>query len=186
MNILDIILSIFLVVLLFHGLKKGFINSIISLFSLFIIVILIAKTGHIIKGVLIVRFGFSELIAVICSYILITLAIILIAKITLKISQMIIEFLHLKWLDRILGAFFGVFNGALIIAILLLLLNLLPFEEQIRDFTSSSKIAVNIRYITDKIELKYPGLKEKVQDIGKDIDKNTEMIEKLIKDKTTK
>ena len=186
MNILDIIFGIFLLVLLFHGLMKGFIQSIISLLSLFIIVLLIAKTGHIVKGMLILELGFSELLAVICSYILITLAIILIAKITLKILQMIIEFFRLKWLDRILGAFFGVFNGVLIIAILLLLLNLLPFEEQIRDFTSSSKIAVNIRYVTDKIELKYPGLKEKMQNVGKDIDKNTEMIEKLIKDKTTK
>lgn len=183
MNILDIILSIFLAVLLFYGLKKGFINSIISLFSLFIIVILIAKTGHIVKGVLIVRLGFSEFIAIAFSYILIALAIILIAKVTIEVLKMIIEFLHLKWLDRLLGALFGVFNGTLIIAIILLLLNLLPFEEHIRDFTSSSKITVNIRKVTDKIELKYPGLKEKMQNIGKDIDENTEKIEKLINDK---
>ncbi len=186
MNIIDIILGIFLLVLLFHGFIKGFVKSIISLASLVVIVLLIAKSGHIFKGMLIVKFGFSELIAIICSYILIALAIILIAKLTLKILQMIIEFLHLKWLDRLLGAFFGVFNGALIIAIILLLLNLLPFEEQICDFTSSSKITINIRNVTDKIELKYPGLKEKIQNVGKDIDENTEKIEKLIKDKTTK
>ncbi len=99
---------------------------------------------------------------------------------------MVIEFLHLKWLDRLLGAFFGVFNGTMIIAIVLLLLNLLPFEKQIRNFTSSSTIADNIRIATDKIEFKYPGLKEKIQSVGKDIDENTEKIEKLIKDKTTK
>ncbi|MDA3813398.1 MAG: CvpA family protein [Candidatus Cloacimonetes bacterium] len=186
MNILDIILGIFLVVLLFHGIKKGFINSIISLFSLFIIVILIAKTGHIVKGILIVKFGFSEFIAIAVSYILIAIAIILIAKMTIKILQMIIEFLHLKWLDRLLGALFGVFNGALIIAIILLLLNLLPFNEQIRDFTSSSKITENIRKVTDKIELKYPGLKEKMQNMEKDIDESTEKIEKLINDKIAK
>jgi len=147
MNILDIILGIFLLVLLVHGLMKGFIKSIVSLFSLFVIVLLIAKSGHLFKGMLMVRLGFSELFAIICSYILIALAIVLIAKLTIKILQMIIEFLHLKWLDRLLGALFGVFN------------------------------------VTDKIELKYPGLKEKMQNVGKNIDESTEKIEKLIKDK---
>ena len=186
MNILDIILGIFLLVLLFHGLIKGFIKSAISLISLIVIVLMIAKSGHIFKGMLMVRLGFSEIIAIICSYILIALAIVVIAKLTIKILQMIIEFLHLKWLDRLLGAFFGVFNGTLVIAIILLLLNLLPFEDHIRDFTSPSKIVVNIRNVTDKIELKYPGLREKIKSVGKDIDENTEIIEKLIKDKTTK
>ncbi len=186
MNILDIILGIFLVVLLVQGLLKGFIKSIISLLSLIVIVVLIAKMGHIFKGMLIVRFGLSELLAIIISYILIALAIFLIAKITFKILNMMIEFLHLKWLDKLLGAFFGIFNGAMIIAIILLLLNLLPFEKQIRNVTASSEIIVNIQKVTDKIELKYPGFKEKVQSLGKDIDKKSEEIEQLIDDKTSK
>jgi len=182
MNLLDIIISIFLLVLLFNGLRKGFIKSIISLLSLFVIVFIIAKSGHIFKGMLMVRFGFSEFIAIACSYILIALAIVIIAKVTIKILQMVIDFLRLKWLDKLLGAIFGVFNGTLIIAIILLLLNLLPFEKQIRNFTSTSTITTNIRYLTDKIELKYPGFKEKVQNVGKDLDEKTEEIEKKIKD----
>lgn len=182
MNVLDIVLGIFLLVLLFHGLQRGFIKSVIRLLSLFIIVIIIAKSGHIFKGMLMVRLGFSEFIAIACSYILIAITIVIIAKVTVKILQMVIDFLHLKWLDKLLGAFFGVLNGTLIIAIMLLLLNLLPFEKQIRDFTSTSTITSNILNLTDKIELKYPGLKKKVQNVGKDIDKKTEEIEKKIKD----
>ena len=174
MSTLDIILGIFLIVLLFHGLIKGFVKSIVSLASLVVIVLLIAKMGHIVKGFLIVRMGFSELIAVICSYILIALAIILIAKLTIMILKMIIEFLHLKWLDRILGAFFGIFNGVLIIAILLLLLNLFPLRKHIRDYTSTSIIATNILNVTDKIELEYPGLKEKVKGFGIGLEKSAE------------
>ena len=174
MNIIDIILGIFLLVLLFHGLIKGFVKSIISLASLVVIVLLIAKTGHIVKGMLILRFGFSELLAVIFSYILIAVAIVIIAKITIKILEMIIEFLHLKWLDRLLGAFFGVFNGILIIAILLLLLNLFPLRKHIRVYTSDSIIATNILNITDKIEIKHKGIREKVQDFGIGIEKRAE------------
>ncbi|MDP8267846.1 MAG: CvpA family protein [Candidatus Tenebribacter davisii] len=185
MNVLDIILGIFLLVLLFYGLKKGFINSIISLLSLIVIVLFIAKSGHIVKGLLIVKLGFSEFLAILCSYILIALAITLIAKITIKILHMIIEFLRLKWLDRVLGALFGVFNGTLIIAIILLLLNLLPFEKQITKFTSSSVIADNVRSITDKVELKYPGIKERIQSVGKDINEKTDELEKQVKDKIT-
>jgi uncharacterized membrane protein required for colicin V production len=186
MNIIDIILSIFLVALLFHGLIKGFVKSIIRLISLFLIILLIAKTGHIVKGMFMVKLGFSELVAVVCSYILITLSIILIAKLAIKILESILEFLQLKWLDRFLGALLGLFNGILILAIILMMLNLLPIKDRVKDYTSSSKIVVNIRNITDKIELKYPGLREKINSVGKDIDENTEIIEKLIKDKTTK
>ena len=174
MNILDIILGIFLLVLLFHGLIKGFVKSIISLAGLVVIVLLIAKTGHIVKGMLILRFGFSELLAVIFSYILIAIAIIIIAKITIKILEMIIEFLHLKWLDRLLGAFFGIFNGVLIIAIFLLLLNLFPLKKHIRVYTFDSIIVTNILNITDKIELKHKGIKEKVQDFGLGLEKKAE------------
>lgn len=182
MNALDIVLGIFLLILLFQGLRKGFVKSIVSLLSLIVIVLIIAKSGNIFKGMLMVRFGFSEFIAIACSYILIAATIVIIAKVTLKILQMVIDFLHLKWLDKILGALFGVVNGTMIIATIFLLLNLLPFEEQIRDFTSTSKISSNIRYLTDKIELKYPGLKKKVQNVGKDIDEKTEEIEKKIKE----
>ena len=98
MNILDIILGIFLLVLLIHGLIKGFIQSIISLLSLVVIVFLIAKTGHIFKGMLIIKLGFSELLAIVCSYILITLAIIIIAfyqaKFMDKCLQMSKKFTH--------------------------------------------------------------------------------------------
>lgn len=174
MNIIDIILGIFLLVLLFHGFIKGFVKSIISLASLVVIVLLIAKTGHIVKGMLILRFGFSELLAAIFSYILIAVAIIIIAKITIKILQMIIEFLHLKWLDRLLGAFFGIFNGVLIIAIFLLLLNLFPLRKHIRVYTSDSIITTNILNVTDKIEIKHKGIKEKVKDLGIGLEKRAE------------
>lgn len=182
MSILDIVLGIFLLVLLLHGLSRGFIKSVIRLISLFVIVLIIAKSGHVFKGLLMVKFGFSEFEAIACSYILIALAIVVVGKLTIKILQMVIDFLRLRWLDKILGALFSVFNGTLIIAIILLMLNLLPYEKQIRNFTSSSTITTNIRYLTDKIELKYPGLKEKVQKVGKDIDKKTEEIGTKIKE----
>ncbi|MCF7858306.1 MAG: CvpA family protein [Candidatus Cloacimonetes bacterium] len=183
MNVLDIILAVVLIVLLFNGLRKGFVNSIVSLLSLVVIILIIAKLGHVVKNELIFRLECSDLVAAILSYILISIVIYLIARITVKVLQMILELLHLKWLDRLLGAVFGVFNGVLVIAIMILLLNLLPYEKQITEFTSSSVIASNIRSATDIIEAKYPELKKRAKTIGEEIHKKTEGLDQKIREK---
>lgn len=160
MNILDIILGVFLLILVFHGFRKGFIKSVIKLLGLVVVVIIIAKTGHLVKGMLIVKLGFGEVLAVISSYILIAIIIILISKLVIYILHSIIEFLNLNWLNKLLGVLFGLFCGILIIAIILIVLNISPFEKSIREFTSDSKIVTTVRIITDKLESRYPNIED--------------------------
>ncbi|MCK4654938.1 MAG: CvpA family protein [Candidatus Cloacimonetes bacterium] len=190
MNILDIILCVFLLILIFNGFRKGFIKSVISLLGLVVIVIVIAKTGHLFKGMLIVKLGFGEILAVISSYILIAIIIILISKLVIYILHSIIEFLNLNWLNKLLGVLFGLFCGTLIIAIILIVLNISPFEKSIREFTSDSKIVTTVRTITDKLESRYPEIKdikkpfqEQMNKVEKSIAEKTEDVEEKFKDK---
>ena len=56
MNVLDIILGVFLLILMFNGFRKGFIKSVIGLLGLVVIVFFIAKTGHLVKALNLVRY----------------------------------------------------------------------------------------------------------------------------------
>ena len=179
MNILDIILGAFLLILMFHGFRKGFIRSIIGLLGLVVIVIVIARTGHLFKGMLMVKLGFGEVLAVISSYILIAIIIILVVKLIIYILHSIVELFNLNWLNKLLGGLFGLFNGTLIIAIILIILNISPFEKDVRKFTSNSRIATTVRIITDKLEARYT----KIKDITKPFQEQMNKIEKGIENK---
>ncbi len=164
---------------MFHGFRKGFIRSIIGLLGLVVIVIVIARTGHLFKGMLMVKLGFGEVLAVISSYILIAIIIILVVKLIIYILHSIVELFNLNWLNKLLGGLFGLFNGTLIIAIILIILNISPFERDVRKFTSNSRIATTVRIITDKLEARYP----KIKDITKPFQEQMNKIEKGIENK---
>lgn len=186
MNILDIILGVFLIIFLFKGFRKGFTKSVIYLLGLIVIVVLAAKTGYLVRDYLIFKFGFNEIFAVILSYVLIALFILVISKVVVMILHTIINFLNLKWLDKLLGLFFGFFNGVLIIALILIILDISPFEDSIRKFTSRSIISTKIRIISDKLEKRYPEFKDLVKPIEKQmekLDEQTDMMEEKYKEK---
>ncbi len=182
MNVLDIILGVFLLILMFNGFRKGFIKSVIGLLGLVVIVFFIAKTGHLVKALLITKFEFGEILAMILSYILIAFIITIVAKIVIKILQIIIDFLRINWLNKLLGTLFGLFNGALIIAIIILLVNLSPLESTIHKGTSDSRIIATIRTITERIETDYPKIKELQKPVQEKMKKVEEEIDKKFKD----
>ena len=182
MNVLDIILGVFLLILMFNGFRKGFIKNVIGLLGLVVIVFFIAKTGHLVKALLITKFEIGEILATILSYILIALIITIVAKIVIKILHMIIDFLRISWLNKLLGTLFGLFNGALIIAIIILLLNLSPLESAIRKGTSNSRIITTIRLITERIETDYPEIKKLQKPVQEKMKKVEEEIDEKFKD----
>ncbi len=176
MHILDIILGVFLILFLINGIRKGFITGFIHLVGLILAVVIIGSTGNLVKTGLINQFHLSETLALILAYILIFLIIMIIAKITILIVHRVVQFLNLMWLNRLLGAVLGVFNGLLIIALLILGLNLLPFHEQIRGFTDKSSIAYNVRKVVENLESR-----KKIKEISEPI---KEAIDEKIKEQT--
>jgi membrane protein required for colicin V production len=186
MHILDIILGILLLVLAVKCLRLGFVASLIQLVGLVVIVYTVAKAGQIVKHIVIDQLGWGNTLATIAAYIIIALLIFIIIRIIIFLINRVIEFLSLKWLNRLLGAIFGIINGLLVIAILIIITDVLPFNREIRKFTDRSFIVKNLRSITDEIETKYPKLKEykdplkeKLED---ELDKGKESLEDKVEE----
>jgi len=170
MHILDIIFGIFLLLFLLNGIRKGLVSSLIHLLGLVIAVVLIGKIGHLVKASLIAKLGFSEVLAVVAAYILIFLIIMIITKIAIMLATRIVQLLSLMWLNRLLGAVFSLLCGVIIISILIILANLLPFEKEISDFTRDSYIISTIRGVTEKLESRYSQIEKVKKPIKSKID----------------
>ncbi len=174
---LDIILSLFLVFFLFVGYKKGFVSSIISLLGLSAIVVLIGRFAPLAKEGLIGRFALSPFMATILSYVLIVVLILLIAKIVKIILHKIIVFLEMNWLDKLLGSIFGLLNGVLILMLIVILIDVLPFSNSVWKLTSNSKLTNSIRILTQDVE---NNLLKKIPQPNIDQDKVIKKIKKIV------
>ena len=178
MHILDIILGIFLLLFMINGIRKGFIAGVIHLIGLILAIIIIGSTATPVKNGLIEHFHLSETLALILAYILIFLIIMVIVRIVIIILHRIVQTLQLMWLNRLLGAVFGIFNGLLILGLIILGLNLLPFQEDVRAFTDKSYIAGNVRKIVENLESK-----KKIKEISDPI---KESIDEKVEEQTNK
>lgn len=106
---------------------------------------------------------------------------------------MIFNVLRLEWLDKLLGMVFGLLNGGLIIAIILLLVNLSPFTKEVAKFTKDSVIVDYVQNATESMSIKYKNvitenndIKKKIQNIEKTIKEATEKVEQEFRDKIKK
>ena len=154
----------------------------VCVISTLVIVFFIAQIGHLVKALPITKLEMGEMLSTILAYILIVIIITIVAKIVIKIFQIIVDFLHIVWLNKLFGGFFGLFNGVLIIAIIILLLNISPLDSTIRKSTSNSRIITSIRVITDKIETDYSQMKKLKKPIHEKMKKVEEEIDERFKD----
>ncbi len=121
MTVLDIILSICLILSLYHGYKKGIISPIISILSIYIG----AKLASIYAPELATWIGkhISELqtSAYIISFIAIIMACFLAGKIVQKIIESILSAILLGWINRILGMILSFFLAILVLGLIIML-----------------------------------------------------------------
>jgi membrane protein required for colicin V production len=179
MQIIDIILGIFLIAFLINGLRKGLIASVLGVFGLIVIIILIAKFSKPLQNMLIIELGLQEILAIITSYVLIILVISLTIRLISFLLKKVMSILNLGCADRILGMIFGFINGALIIAVILIALDLTPLRKNIAEFTKDSIIVKYIRYGTNLVEDSIPELDDlkkpienKIQEVDDKINKS--------------
>jgi len=187
MHVLDIVFGILILFLALKGLQKGFLASLIQLLGLVVIVFTIAKAGQFVKLIVIDQLGWSDLVATIASYILIALIILIMIKIIIFLINRMVEFLKLKGLNKFLGALFGVINGLLLVAAIIIITDVLPYKEQVRNFTDKSFIVRHMRIVTDEIETKYPQVgkyKEPlIEQLDKKVEEGKEKLEEKVEEK---
>lgn len=117
MNWLDVVIIIYLIVSVISGLAQGLIRSLFSIVGLIVGIVLAANFYKQLGGML--TFISNPDIANIVAFIIIMLATMAVAALIAFILRSLIQALMLGWVDKIGGAIFGFFLGALSVSALL-------------------------------------------------------------------
>ena len=117
MNWLDIIIAVVLILPIFIGLKQGLIKAALSLAGLIVGVVLASNFYQELGGVL--NFIADENIANIVAFILILAVVMVIANVAAALLKYTAKAVLLGWVDRLGGAVFGLFIGAIFMGAIL-------------------------------------------------------------------
>jgi membrane protein required for colicin V production len=117
MNWLDIVLAIFLVISIIGGIANGLIKSVFSLAGLIVGVVLAGRYYSSLADHL--PFITNERAASIVGFIIIFLVVVIVASILGAIFTKVVSDIMLGWINRLGGAVFSFFTGALFMAAVL-------------------------------------------------------------------
>lgn len=140
MQIVDIILALVLVVFIIFGYRKGLIGELLQLTGLIVSFLLIGKYAPLVKAGLIMKWHLGPFLATLCSYLLIFILIAIIIQLVRMGMEHFVEALNLTFLNRTLGAAFGLLSGLFFFALVLILIDLLPISEKFQHATMNSKV----------------------------------------------
>lgn len=163
MNVLDIIIGIVLIVFAIKGLVKGVINEVVSLIA--IVAGLYGAfycsdiTANYLKGIIDIKPEYLSTIALLITFALLVVIIVLIGKLLAKI----LESLSLGWIDKLGGFLFGILKGSLIVSLLILLLNVLNISSFIpQDKRESSMLYGPVEKVAPYIYQNYDIVREAI------------------------
>ncbi|MGO4820153.1 MULTISPECIES: CvpA family protein [unclassified Flavobacterium] len=167
MGFLDIVLSVFLIFALYKGLKNGLFVELASLLSLVLGIYVAIKFSYFVKELLSNHVSWSpkyiEIIAFALTFILIVLAIQLLAKVLTGIM----DFAFLGIINKLAGAAFSVLKAVLILSVLFTLFqkinfnNILVKEETLDNSILYHPIKKTAQFIYPSLENWYNDLKER-------------------------
>jgi len=127
MNYIDIILSIPLVWAIYKGFTKGFIIEVASLVAIILGVYGAIHFSYYISDILKMNSPYLPLISFALTFLIIIVAVYLFAKLLEKS----INLLALGFLNKLLGAFFGLLKVAFILSVLLIFINKINSKSNI-------------------------------------------------------
>ena len=137
MNFIDIIISIFVLLFAYKGLKRGIIKELISLLSLILGIYIAINFSFLLEDYLSKNLSKYEEFVSIISFIVVFLIVFLFLKTAGFVIKKLVKTLQLGFLDKLLGLLFGASKIALILSFLLLEIqhlsntfgNIIPKEE---------------------------------------------------------
>jgi membrane protein required for colicin V production len=122
MNLLDLFLLIPVVWLCIRGFSKGFIIELASLIGLVLGILAAYYFAGYVQDMLKDYFTFSDKATKIIAYILIFLAVMLVVYLIGKVIEKTIDLIALGWLNKLLGAIFGLAKGIVLVSIILFII----------------------------------------------------------------
>ncbi|MCK9401530.1 MAG: CvpA family protein [Bacteroidales bacterium] len=122
MNLLDFILLVPVVWICIRGFSKGLIIELASLIGLILGILAAYYFSGYVRDFLKDYFSFKENTLRIIAYIVTFLAVILVVYLIGKIIEKFIDIVAMGWLNKILGAVFGLAKGIVLVSILLFII----------------------------------------------------------------
>jgi len=119
MNNLDVIFLVIIAGSMVLAAFKGFIKEIVSLVA-FVAGLVLAGQFHGSMARLLARWVDNPVLARVLGFLTVFFGVLLVAGVAVFVADRILKFSHLKWIDRVLGALFGVVRGWLIATVLVL------------------------------------------------------------------
>jgi membrane protein required for colicin V production len=122
MNLLDLILLVPVVWLCIRGFSKGFIIELASLIGLVLGILAAWYFSGYVRDLLKDYFSLTDQVLKIISYIVIFLAVMLIVYLIGKIIEKFVDIIAMGWLNKLLGAVFGLVKGIVLVSIILFII----------------------------------------------------------------
>ncbi len=151
MQILDLILILILIVFIIFGYRKGLIAELLQLAGLIVSFLLIGKYAPLVKEGLIMKWQLGPFLATLCSYLLIFILIAIIIQLVRMAMEYFVKALSMTFLNRTLGAVFGLLSGLFFFALILILIDLLPIARQFDHATIDSKVVKTSRIMKGEL-----------------------------------
>ena len=179
MSILDLIIGVILLIFAFAGLRKGLI---IEAFYLASYIIGIYGAMFFSDAVAAWMSGFvkadGDLIAII-AFILTFIGVMVLVRFLGRLMSNLVEAISLGFIDKVGGFIFGLFKGALIVSILIMIMNVLGLSSVVDGVKKDSLLYPKVEKIANVLYKNHDVVKES-------IDNSIEKIENVIETSLTK
>jgi len=124
MNIVDIILSVFLLLLFYRGFRRGFIGSIVYLLGLWGTIFVMRQYSYRVAHLLSAHIRLDATAASVLGHVITIVLCLVVIRLVIKLINSILDAIHLNLINRIFGGVFASFNGVLLLAVILLIIGL--------------------------------------------------------------
>jgi len=156
MTVVDYVLLGIILISIIIGIKKGLIASVIACIGFISTFIFFARFGPMIHVGLRVQYNIGEFFSVVLAYLIIIILVAILVKILTLILNYIASMLDLTVMNRLAGGLFCFLNAIVLIMILLLIINLIPLLDGVKQYLIDNSVIIEETYkITDELMINY-------------------------------
>ena len=131
MNVLDIILLVFIGLLVFNGVRKGFIISLATLIALVLGIYAAVHFSNYMGKVLVDNFHTGGSWLPVLSFSLTFLIVVIIVMVIAKAIEKVVNLVGMGFLNHLFGGLFGLMKGLIIVSVLLFIITSFDTKEMV-------------------------------------------------------
>lgn len=151
MGFIDWFLLLLLAVLVFTGARRGLAGALVQFGGIVLSFFLIGHYYPLLANQMMLKYGFSKLLASFIAVILIVVLLVVIVRFVTWIFDRFIKAVGLTGVNRFLGGFLGLLNGLILIIVMMTIMDYIPkFSNKLKD-AERHKVYAGIDLFKDEI-----------------------------------